>query len=125
MTTASPISSWSTTACVVTSVSSAPRSSSRASITTRSSSLVRCAARSGFDETIRLLAQAEGLLCEAEEVRALAAHAALLARWLDDAAVDDPAPGVAAIDREAEHGLIDLLQLGDRELRRKQLKAER
>src|ERR1700694_1101974 len=103
MTTASPISSRSTTALVVTSAPCSPRSSSSAIATTRS--------RSGFDETIGLLAQAECLLCEAEEIGALAAHAAFFSGRLDHAAVDDPAPGVAALDREPEHSFVDVLQL--------------
>src|SRR5713226_7597644 len=98
---ASPISCVSTTRRVVT--SPAPRSSLRAMPTTCSSS--------GFDETIRLLAQAERLLCETEEVRALAAHAAVLPRLFDDSAIDDLAPEVPAVDREPEHGLVDVLQL--------------
>src|ERR1700693_2050264 len=90
-TTASPMRSESMTALVVTSTSRSPRSSARAAATTRS--------RSGVGGTIRLRAQTERLLGEAEEVCALAANAALLACRLDHAAVDDPAPEVAAVDR--------------------------
>src|SRR6478672_1306738 len=100
MRTASPISAGSTTASEVRSTPFSPRSSSRAFLTRRS--------RSGFDETIGLLAQAKRLLGEAKEVSALAAHAAFFAGRLDDAAVDHPAPEVASVDRKAEHGLVDV-----------------
>src|SRR5450759_2049356 len=110
--------SASTTDLVVTSTSRSPRSSVRAAATIRSRSIrcagrsVRCIVRSGFNETIGLLAQAESLLGEAEEVCALAANAALLASRLDHAAVDDPSPKVATVDREPEHRLVDVLELG-------------
>src|ERR1700686_3028799 len=125
MTRASPIRSAATTNRVVTSVppSSRPRSSRSAASTRSSNSVVRRVELSGFDETIWLLSQSEGLLAEAEEDGALAAHVALLAGGLDDAAVDDFAPEVATIDRKAQHGFVDLLKLGDRELRRQQLKG--
>src|ERR1700730_867022 len=100
-------------------------SSLSAVATISSRSAVRCAGRSGFDETIGLLAQAECLLCEAEEICALATNAAFLSRRLDDAAVHDLAPEVAAIDGKAEHGFVHVLELGDGELRRQQLEAER
>src|SRR5437660_970028 len=87
--------------------------------------VVRCAGRSGFDETIRLLAQAERLLGEAEEICALATNAAFLSRRLDDTAINDLSPEVPAIDGEAEHRLVHVLELGDGELRRQQLEAER
>src|SRR5258706_6412243 len=113
----SPMSLGSTTASVVMSTPSSPRSSSRAFLTRRS--------RSGFDKTIGLLAQAERLLGEAEKVGALAAHVALLAGRFDHAAIDDLAPEVAAVDRKSKHRLVDVLQLGDGELRRQQLEADR
>src|SRR5882672_2886889 len=115
--TASPIRSGSTTASVVTSAPCSPRSSSRAVATNMS--------RSGFDETIGLLAQAERLLAEPEEVGALAAHVALLAGRFDDAAVDDLAPEIASVDRKSEHRFVHVLELRDGELRRQQLEADR
>src|SRR5665213_1832179 len=105
---ASPMRSAPTTAWVVTSISRSPRSSASAAATSR--------LRSGFDETIWLLAQAEGLLGEAEEVCLLASNASLLAGRLDDAPVDNPPPEVAAVDRQPEHRFVDMLELGDREL---------
>src|SRR5450759_4770152 len=108
ITRASPKRSASTTNRVVTSTSriSPPRSSRSAAATTRS--------RSGFDETIGLLAQSKCLLGETEEDGSLAAHAAFLAGRLDDAAVDDPTPEIAAIDRETGPRLVLVLELGDR-----------
>src|SRR5216684_3159887 len=98
-------------------MSPVPRSSRRAAATTCSSS--------GVDETIWLLAQAERLLRKTEEVRAFAAYIAVLPRRFDDAPVDDLAPEVPAVDVETEHGLVDVLELGDRELGGEQLEAER
>src|SRR5258708_4993543 len=115
---ASPLQSASTTYL-------AGRSSRSAAATRSSSSLERRLERSGFDETIWFLAQPERLLAETEEVGALSAHVALLAGRFDDAAVHDLAPEVAAIDRKTEHRLVDLLELGDRELRRQQLEGDR
>src|SRR5450759_3561979 len=122
---ASPTRSEPTTACVVMSMPCSPRSSWSATATSRSSSAIRCAGRSGFDETIGLLAQSKCLLGETEEDGSLAAHTAFLAGRLDDAAVDDPTPEIAAIDRETEHRLVHVLELGDRELRGQQLEADR
>src|SRR5450759_5808456 len=122
---ASPTRSEPTTACVVMSMPCSPRSSWSATATSRSSSAIRCAGRSGFDETIGLLAQSKCLLGETEEDGSLAAHTAFLAGRLDDAAVDDPTPEVAAIDRETEHRLVHVLELSDRELRGQQLEADR
>src|SRR5258708_13837724 len=115
--TASPFRSGSTIDWVVTSAPLSPRSSRSASATISSSS--------GFDATIRHLPQSKCLLREAEKIRTLAAHAALLARGLDDAAVDHPAPKVAAIYGEPEHRLVHVLELADRELRRKELETDR
>src|SRR5437667_6120606 len=116
---ASPFSSGSTTRSVVTSkFHISPPRSSRSARATRSSS-------SGFDETIGLLTQAECLLGEPEEICALTSDATVLARWLDDAPVDDLPPEVAAVDGEAEHRFVHVLELGDREFRRQQLEAER
>src|ERR1700687_657648 len=98
---ASPMRSASITDLVVTSISRSPRSSARAAATTRS--------RSGFDETIGLLPQAEGLLRQAKQVCALAADATFLAGRLDHTAVDNPPPEVASIDRKTKHRLIDVL----------------
>src|ERR1700674_2591720 len=126
MTRACPMRSGATTNRVVTSVppTARPRSSRRAVSTRSSSSVVSPVEPSGVDETIWFLAQSERLLAETEEDGALAAHAALLAGRLDDAPVDHLAPEVAAIDREPEHGLVNLLKLGDGELRRQQLKGD-
>src|SRR6202023_512295 len=101
--------SGSTIEAVVTSTLLSPRSSARAAATTWR--------RSGFDETIGLLAQAKSLLGESEEVGLLAADAALLSGGLNHAAVDAPAPEVAAIDRQPQHRLIHVLELRDGELR--------
>src|SRR5579859_4697355 len=115
--TASPLSSGSTIDWVVTSTPPRPRSSRSARATSSSSS--------GFDETIRFLPQSKCLLRETEQVRALAADAALLSGRFDHTAVDDFAPEVAAIDRETEHRLVDVLELADGELRREKLETDR
>src|SRR5579859_65316 len=115
--TASPLSSGSTIDWVVTSTPPRPRSSRSARATSSSSS--------GFDETIRFLPQSKCLLRETEQVRALAADAALLAGRFDHTAVDHLAPEIATIDRESEDCLVDVLELADGELLWEELKADR
>src|SRR5829696_4787337 len=77
-----------------------------------------------FDKPVRRLEESEGPPPEPVKMRRLAASRPRLARVLNHSGFEHLAPEVPAVQRDTENSLVDVLQLGQRELLGQQLKAK-